>query len=220
MRLYGFPGSNYYSVVKATLLEKGLDFEEVPMELDARGRLEFAPDYLRKSPMGKVPCVETPHGFLSETSVIIDYLDDLGQGASFYPTDPFQKAKVRALIKHIELYVELPARRLYGEFFGRPVSADGKREVRELLEKGFAALARLGRFEPYLAGQEVTYADFFAQFTLTSATRTTKAVYGWDTYNEIPGIRGLLSCVGERESMRKVAADRRAAREGSSPRRS
>jgi len=210
MRLHGFKASNYYSAVKLTLLEKGLAFEEMPMKLASSGRLEFEPDYLAISPMGKVPCLETPRGVLSETSVIIDYLEERGEGPSFYPSDPFARAKVRELMKHLELYVELPARRLYGEFFGRPVPREEKQTVRELLERGFASVSRLARFEPYVAGPEITYADFFAQFALTAATRTTKAVYGWDTFNTIPGIRDLLTRVGERDAVKAIMADRRA----------
>jgi len=210
LRLFGFTTSSYYSMVKLTLLEKGLSFAEVPMKLDPGGQLEFERDYRQASPMGKVPSLQTDEGFLSETSVIIDYLDDLGQGPSFYPEGPFERAKVREIIKHLELYIELPARRLYGEFFGRPVSDDEKRLVRGQLEMGFAAIVRLARFDPYIAGKEITYADFFAQFALTSATRTTKAIYGWDTFNEVPGIRELLSRVAERETMQRIMADRKA----------
>jgi glutathione S-transferase len=79
--------------------------------------------------MGKVPCLETEHGSLTETNVIIDYLDDLGEGPSFYPTDAFKRAKVKELMQCIELYIELPARRVYGEFFTRPVSDQEKQVV-------------------------------------------------------------------------------------------
>jgi glutathione S-transferase len=210
LRLHGFVESSYYSVVKLALLEKGLDFEEVHVPLGKDGLLAPNPGYREKSPIGKVPTLETDRGFLSETSVILDYLDDLGAGPSFYPTDPFDKAKVRELVKYLELYIELPARRLYGELFGRPVSDEEKRTVRGLLEEGFAALVRLARFEPYLAGPEITYADFFAHFTLPNATWMTRTVYGWDTYRSTPGLVALIDLVGRRESVRHILADRAA----------
>lgn len=213
LRLFGFARSNYYNMVKLSLLEKGLAFEEVPMTLNASGKLEFGPEYLGMSPMGKVPCLQTDQGFLSEANVIIDYIDDLGEGPSFYPEDPFGKAKVRELIRYLELYVELPARRLYGEFFGRPAPDDEKEVVRGLLERGFAAITRLARFDPYIAGTEITYADFYAQFALTSATRTAKAVYGWDAFNTVPGVRGLLTRIGQRETTLKLMADQHGPRD-------
>ncbi len=211
LRLYGFVQSSYYNVVKLTLLEKGLAFEEVPVVLGEAGKLAPDPSYREKSPIAKVPSLETDRGFLSETSVILDYLDDLGTGPSFYPVDPFEKAKVRELIKYLELYIELPARRLYGELSGRPVSDAEKQTVRELLTQGFDALVRLARFDPYIAGDTITYADFFAHFTLPNATWMTRTVYDWDTYRTIPGLVELIDRVGQRESVRRIAADRAAA---------
>ena len=103
IKLYGFPISNYYNMVKAILIEKGMDFEEVLVKPNQDS------DYLSKSPMGKVPALETDHGFLTETGVMMDYLDSLGEGPSFYPEDPYEKAKVQEIIRYLELYVELQA---------------------------------------------------------------------------------------------------------------
>ena len=211
LKLYGFVQSSYYNVVKLTLLEKGLAFEEVHVPLGEEGKLTPDPSYRDKSAIGKVPSLETDRGFLSETSVILDYLDDLGGGPSFYPVDPFEKAKVRELIKYLELYIELPARRLYGELWDRPASDAEKQIVRELLGEGFDALVRLARFDPYIAGKEITYADFFAHFTLPNATWMTRTVYDWDTYRTIPGLKNLLDLVNQRESSRRIRADRTAA---------
>ena len=59
IKLYGMPLSNYYNMVKTVLLEKGMDFEE--MLILPNQELDF----LGKSPMGKVPAMETEQGFLS-----------------------------------------------------------------------------------------------------------------------------------------------------------
>jgi glutathione S-transferase len=210
LKLYGFIQSSYYNVVKLTLLEKGLPFEEVLVPLGEQGKLVPGAGYREKSPIAKVPCLETDQGFLSETSVIIDYLEGLGTGPSFYPADPFERAKVRELIKYMELYIELPARRLYGELAGRPVSDSEKQTVRVLLEEGFAALVRLARFDPYVAGKEITYADFFAYYNLPNATWTTKTVYAWDTYRTTPGLKDLIDLMGRRQTVRRIKADRNA----------
>ena len=143
IKLYGINLSNYYAILKAIMLEKGMAFEEVEVKPNQDQ------DYLTRSPMGKVPCIETEQGFITETGVIIDYIDSLGQGPDFYPGDPFAKAKVQELMRHIELYIELPARRLYGEvFFDRPAEAGEKQAVHKLLERGFASLGTLGELRP------------------------------------------------------------------------
>src|SRR5690606_10371868 len=124
LKLYGFPVSNYYNVVKAALLEKGMAFEEV--QTQASG----APEYLAISPMGKVPCLETPQGAFSESQVMLDYLEEAQPEPRLYPADAFARAKVRELLRVLELYLELPARRLYPEaFFGGSVSEQTKAEV-------------------------------------------------------------------------------------------
>lgn len=206
IRLYGFAVSNYYNMVKMALLEKGMEFEEVTVRPNQEA------EYLARSPMGKVPCVETEQGFLTETEVIIDYLDSLGLGPSFYPADAFEKAKVRELIRYLELYIELPARRLYGDvFFGRPASDTEKEAVRKELKKGFSALAKLAKFSPYLAGEEMTYADFYFLFSVGLVTRVTKKALDWDVYSTEAGVKPLLDLLEQRDSVKTIREDQRQA---------
>lgn len=205
IKLYGMRYSNYYNLVKAVLLEKGMQFEEVNVLPNQEQ------DFLSRSPMGKVPCIETPQGFLTETSVIIDYLDDLGEGPSFYPRDALGRAKVRELNKHLELYIELPARRLYGDvFFNRPATDEEKQAVHQLLKKGFASLASLAKFDPYLAGKDISYADFYFRFTVGLAAIVCKKALAWDAYNDIPHIKDLMGLINQRESLQRVTADQKA----------
>lgn len=205
IKLYGFPVSNYYNMVKMTLLEKGMTFEEViVMPSQDSG-------YLASSPMGKVPCLKTDQGFLTETEVIMNYLDDLGHGPSFFPADPWHKAKVREIIRYLELYIELPARRLYGDvFFGKPATDSQKESVRKDLEKGFAALSKIAQYSPYIAGSDMTYADFYFNFSVNLATRVTKKALNWDVFNTEPGIKDLMDLLAQRESVKTIMADQRA----------
>ncbi|MSR10381.1 MAG: glutathione S-transferase family protein [Gammaproteobacteria bacterium] len=202
IKLYGMTYSNYYNMVKAVLIEQAMDFEEV----DVRPNQE--PGFLQKSPMGKVPFIETDAGFLTEAAVIIDYIDAVGDGPSFYPEDPFARAKVQELMRHLELYIELPARRLYAEvFFGKPASDSEKLAVKALLEKGFRALGKLAKFNPYIAGEQITYADFYFRFSVSLATVVCRKAFGWDAYREVPHIKQLLDLLDQRESIKRVQAD-------------
>jgi len=202
IKLYGMPLSNYYNMVKAVLIEKGMEFEEILVKPNQDE------EYLAQSPMGKVPCIETEAGFLTETGVIIDYIDALGEGPSLYPTDAFAKAKVQELIRYLELYIELPARRLFGEvFFGRPASAEEKAAVKGLLVKGFAALEKLAKFDPYIAGAEISYADFYFRYSVNLATIVCKKALDWDAFNELSHIKQLLDLMDERASVQRTLAD-------------
>ena len=202
IKLYGAPLSNYYNMVKAVMIEKGISFEEVHILPNQES------DFLIKSPMGKVPCLETEQGFLTEAGVMINYLDALDQGPSFYPEDAFERAKVQELIRHLELYIELPARRLYGEvFFNRPTTDAVKEDARAILERGFASLASLAKYSPYLAGEDITYADFYFRFSVGVASVACKKGLDWDVYNEQPDIRELIELMDSRESIKQVLAD-------------
>jgi len=203
LKLHGFPASNYYNMVKMALLEKGVEYEDVRV---FTGQTE---EFLAKSAMGKVPCLETPHGFITETSVILEYIEDAVEGPSFFPTDPFERARARELLRYSEQYLELAARRCYGEaFFGTgPVSEEVKESVRPVLERGCRAIARIGRFSPYLAGDSITYADFVFQQSFPNAAAVAKIVLNWNLNDELPQAAALLKKINERPVAIRVADD-------------
>lgn len=86
LKLYGFSVSNYYNMVKLALLEKGLPFEEVPFYAGQ------TPEALAVSPRGKVPVLKVEKGFINETSVILEYLEQTQSGPALLPGDAFQRA--------------------------------------------------------------------------------------------------------------------------------
>jgi glutathione S-transferase len=205
LKLYGFPISNYYNMVKMALLEKGIEFEEVHAKPSQEG------GFLTKSPMGKVPVLETEKGFISETDVIFDYIEDLGIGPALLPRDPYERAKVRELVKEIELYIELPARTCYKEgFFGGTVSEEVKEKARETLTKGIACLKRNGKFSPYVAGGTFTYADIMFMYSVGLAASCSKRVLGVNLLEDFPEAKMLSTKIGERESAKRIAEDQKA----------
>jgi glutathione S-transferase len=205
LKLYGFTVSNYFNMVKMALLEKGIDFEFVDTKPTQEG------DYLAKSPMGKVPCLETSEGFISETDVIFDYLEDLGQGQALMPASAYEKAKVRELIKQLELYIELPARTCFAEaFFGGTVSEETKDKARASLKKGVECIKRTGKFSPYIAGDTFTYADIMFMYSVSLAGACAKRVLGMDLLEDLPEAKALSELLAARASAQKIAADQKA----------
>lgn len=204
-KLHGFAVSNYYNMVKFALLEKGLSFEEVQAMPSQES------DYTAKSPMGKVPCLETDYGFLSETSVMLDYLEAVQPSPALVPGDAFPAAKVREVAKIIELYVELPARRHYAEiFFGEKRNETAVTEAKPVIENGLRALRQLGTFKPYICG-DFTVADIVAAHTFIYAAPVCQAVYGWDIVAEVPGLAAALEATNAREAGARVMADQQTA---------
>lgn len=207
MKLHGIALSNYYNMAKHAVMLKGVECEFVTT------RPSQEPDFLAKSPMGKVPLLETKQGFLSETDAILDYLDEACPGPKLFPQDAFAKAKVRQLMKVQELYVETPAHNLIGALFGREVPPHVKEASQPDARKGLAALGRLAKFEPWIAGSEFTAADIFVFYSFVLSNRITQLVYGWDMLLELPGSNDWFRRFEELDLAQQVLADSRAAAE-------
>ena len=202
LTLCGFAASNYYNKVKLALLEKGVAFEE---ELAWVGETDLA-----ASPLGKVPYVKTDAGPISESTVMLEYVEAQYPTPALLPADPFQAAKARELLRYIELHLELVARNLYAEaFFGGKVSDSVKEKAGQQLEKNVAAFAQLARFAPFIAGDRFTLADCAAAVHLPLVSSATKIVYGRDFLADLP-VRDYIRMVNARPTMAQVNADRKA----------
>jgi glutathione S-transferase len=201
LTLCGFAASNYYNKVKLALLEKGVAFEE---ELAWVGQTDKA-----ASPLGKVPYLKTDAGPLSESTVILEYIEDAYPARPLMPADAFQKAKVREIVRYLELHLELVARNLYGEaFFGGKVSDAAKEKTGEQLTKNVAAFSQLVKFSPFIAGDTFTLADCAAAVHLPLVSSATKIIYGRDCLADLP-VRDYLKLLGERPAVQTVNADRK-----------
>lgn len=203
LRLHGFPVSNYTNMVHLALLEKGVPFEYVQTYPDQ------SPAVLAKSPRGKVPFLETPEGFINEASVILEYLEDRGEGKALLPRDPFQRALARALMKEIELYIELPARSCFLEaVFGLTVPDAIKEKARVDLTAGVATLKRHGKFAPYVAGDSFTLADIMFLYAVDFAALVAQRQFGLDLLADFPAARELLARLGENPNVQAIARRR------------
>ncbi len=204
LKLCGFAVSNYYNKLKIQLLEKAVAFEE---ELVWVNPVE--PMTLERSPMGKVPFLETPHGCISESAVCAEYIEQAYPHHPLLPADPFEAAKVREIIMHLELHVELVVRELYPQaFFGSKVDEAVQTRVYKQLTKGVAGLTRLLKFSPYVAGSTFTLADCSAIVNLPLVSMASKAVYGEDMLAHLP-VKAYHQQMSERASVQRVNADRK-----------
>lgn len=205
LRLHGFAVSNYYNMVHLALLEKGLAFDTVTVYGNQ------SPEFLAISPRGKVPVLQTEHGYISETSAILDYLEELGEGRPLLPAEPFARAQVRALVKEIELYIELPARSCYAEaFFRTPVEAAIKDKARAELLAGIATLKRHGRFAPFVAGEQFSLADLYFLYSIDLAGAVAQQLFGFDLLEDFPAARALLEQLRQNPNVQMIAAQKEA----------
>ena len=206
LELYGFSVSNYYNMVKLALLEKGLAFKEVPFY---GGQ---TPETLAISPRGKVPVLRVEQGFVNETSVILEYIEQTQKGKLLLPVEPFERAQVLALAREIELYIELPARACYAEaYFGMPLPEAIKEKTRTELLLGVASLARHGKFSPFVAGDSLSVADLYFLYSVPLACGVAKKLFDMDLLEQLPAAKALLERLEQNPNVQRVAADREAA---------
>jgi glutathione S-transferase len=205
LELCGFAASNYYNKVKFALLEKGVAFQETHTYPSS------AEIFLAESPMGKVPYLRCSQGTVSESQAIAEYLEDEFPERPLYPADAFERAKARELIHVMELYLELPARRLYpAAFFGGTASDELKKDVQNKVAKGARAFTRLLRFGPFIRGAQLTYADCAAFAHLPLISDACRAIFGEDMLGPVPGLRDYLGALRQRPHAQRVNAERKA----------
>ena len=202
LTLCGFAVSNYYNKVKLALLEKGVLFDEQEVYPGA------TPALLDKSPLGKVPYLETEDGALAESQVIMDYIEARYPQPALIPADPYRAAKVRELLTFLELHIELVARELYGEaFFGGKMPDDFNARVGAKLKKNVAGFAKLAKFSPYLAGDTFTMADCAAVFHFRVVSAASAKVLGEDVLAGLP-VKEYLARMEKMPNVQAVDAAR------------
>jgi glutathione S-transferase len=103
--LYNAPQSTCSQRVRFVLNAKKIPFAEVKLDLLAGDQLK--PDYLKLNPNGVVPTLDHDGAIVIDSSVIIEYLDEIApQPHEFTPHDPVRRAKMRSLMHYMD---EMPA---------------------------------------------------------------------------------------------------------------
>lgn len=198
LKLHGFAISNFTNMVKQALLEKDIAFEDVATMPNQD------PAYLSKSPMGKIPALETPDGVVCETNVILEFLEETHPTPALYPAEPFARARMKQLIKSIELYVESPAHSLVNVLFGAEPTAAQLESTRPALERGLAALQRQAKFAPWVCGEQFSCADIFLYHSLGLVGTIAGKLYDWDALAEVPGLKDWQQRMAQRPSTQRV----------------
>ena len=205
LTLHGFPFSNYHNIVKHALMQKGVSFDEHIC-------YPHSPEMMAVNPTGKVPAMTTEKGTkLSESSVLLEYLEDNYPDTPLLPADPEARAQVRQLIKISELYLELPARRLLPAVLANvELPAATFEEVKAVLERGADAIKTLAVFQPYLAGTELSLADIYLRYALAIPKMVGPSRLDWDVMEAVPGLAAWDAMMADTDIARKIDEDQRA----------
>jgi glutathione S-transferase len=95
IKLYTFPPSTNSRKVRIALLEKGLEFERINVDLSKRE--QKSPEYLKIHPFGQVPALDDEGFIIYDSTVINEYLEDEYPYPSLMPNDSEGRARARLM---------------------------------------------------------------------------------------------------------------------------
>ena len=95
IKLYTFPPSTNSRKVRIALLEKGLEFERVNVDLSKREQKN--PEYLKIHPFGQIPALDDEGFVIYDSTVINEYLEDEYPYPPLMPSDSEGRARARLM---------------------------------------------------------------------------------------------------------------------------
>lgn len=98
LKLYRFPGATCAAKVVFALSEKGQAFDDIVLD-----RADLSTDwYLKLNPNGVVPTIEHDGEVITESTVILNYIDDIYEGTPLRPSDPLARARMNYWMKTMD----------------------------------------------------------------------------------------------------------------------
>ena len=158
LKIYGALLSPFVRKVRCVLTEK-----HVPYELIATNPFDKSGDFLKRSPLGRIPALEDERGrSLADSTVIVEYLEETHPEPPVFPRDPYDRARVRWFDEYADggMAPSLTAK----VFFQRVISAKlikgGCDET--VVQSGLKELPTfLGYLERELGGHQYLVAETF-----------------------------------------------------------
>jgi glutathione S-transferase len=100
LKLYHANHSTCSQKVRLCLAEKGLSYESELVNLATNEHL--SPEYLKLNPNGVVPTLIHDGAVITDSGVICEYLEEVFPNKRMLPTDPAERAIVRAWVRYFD----------------------------------------------------------------------------------------------------------------------
>jgi glutathione S-transferase len=160
-KIIGAGLSPFVRKARAFFAEKG-----IPYELEPLIPFGSPPEYKRKSPLGKIPCLEHDGRALPDSSVICAYVEKLQPQPALYPSDPWEYARALWLEEYADgglvanamapIFLERVVKKLMG---GQTDEARAKEAEEKTLPVYCDYLEEQVGDQQYLVGGRFTIAD-------------------------------------------------------------
>lgn len=202
-KLIGAPLSPFVRKTRVFFAEKGLSYELEPLV-----PFNVSAEYKKKSPLGKIPCLEHDGRPLPDSSVICAYVEKVQPQPSLYPTDAWDYGQALWLEEWSDGAMVANAmapifqERVIKKLFKQPADEARFAKARDEALPGFLDYleGRIGD-QQYLVGGRFTIADIAVASPFVNiahagvtvdAARWPKAAAYLDRIHSRPSFKGLI----------------------------
>jgi glutathione S-transferase len=155
IKLYHFPLSTNSRKVRIALIEKGLEFERVQIDLSKKEQKN--PDYLKIHPFGQVPALDDEGFIVYDSTIINEYLEDEYPYPPLLPKDSEGRARARLMEDFRDNYFNPFFVEIFHEVRSKP---EGQRDS-ALIERAKAEITKcFDTIEKELTGKEYLATTF------------------------------------------------------------
>ena len=102
MKLYHFPASTNSRKVRILLIEKGLEYARIDVDLTKKEQKH--PEYLKIHPFGQVPALDDDGFIVYDSTIINEYLEDEYPHPPLLPNDSEGRARARLMEDFRDIY--------------------------------------------------------------------------------------------------------------------
>ena len=168
LELYTISGSPYAWRVQLALEHKQIAYELRPLSL--RDGEQRQPAFLALNPRGRVPVLVDGDFVLNESLAILQYIEARWPKPALFGAPPRQTGAIWRVISEYTSYLD-PAVEAFilPIYFGKPL--DGVEAAARIIGDELVQMAATLRRSPFLAGDELTAADFVVLPHLQSVLR-------------------------------------------------
>uniref|UniRef100_A0A6Q2ZDC5 maleylacetoacetate isomerase n=1 Tax=Esox lucius TaxID=8010 RepID=A0A6Q2ZDC5_ESOLU len=155
--LHGYFRSSCSWRVRIAFALKGIEFDQVPVNLIKDGGQQLTDQYKQLNPMQQVPAVHIDGIILSQSLAVIQYLEETRPGPRLLPADPVKRAQVRMVSDIIASGIQ-PLQNLC---VLQKIGAEKAQWAQHFIQRGFEALEPILKETAgkYCIGDEISMAD-------------------------------------------------------------
>ena len=198
LKLYGSCFCPFVHRVWISLEHKGLDYQYIEVDVYRKPKL-----LLDINPRGLVPALRHGDWGSYESTVLMEYLEDLNQGQPLLPKDPKLRASSRLWSDHVNRHI-IPAFYRYLQAQNADDQVKFATELREQISKLVDAADAQG---PFFLGADMTFVDVQFAPWIVRMEKVLKPYRGWP--DPEPGSRWekWVRAVENAEPVKKTTSD-------------